>query len=358
MQTKQISVGVIGLGISGKTAAKCLQGIDNIELVGIVDHNAQLATEVGNQLGLPTFTDTRQMILNAKPDAVFISVPPTQLTDILVFCLKQKINVWVEAPFGRNLGEAAAFVRGFADAGLKLAVGTQRRFVSTYQKVNQLSRSLGQIFSSSARYSFNWGPNLGWRSDKNSAGGGALLELGYHPIDLLTWTMGLPEDVYGVTTIQQPELANAQNPNHNTDDTAVAILRYQDDAVASINTSRVSGPVSEELILQGANGSILANAEFCTLRNPQGDIVEHFEEDLPPLEVFKLQAEAFISAVRSDAKYYMCSAAENLLNLAIIDAIYLSTQTLQPESPARQLHIHGVKLSDCLQYIKPVSDEE
>ena len=357
MQSKKISVGVIGLGMTGKSTAQCLQNVANIDFVGIVDHNDQVAKEVGSQLSVPTFCDTRQMILNAKPEIVFISVPPMQLGDILTFCLKQKIHAWVEAPFGRNLGEAAAFVRSFTDAGLKLAVGTQRRFISSYQKMRDLRGSLGRIFSSSGQYAFNWGPNLGWRADKNSAGGGALLELGYHPIDLLTWTMGLPEDVYGVATVQQPELADADNPNHNTDDTAAAILRYPDDAVATVNTSRISGPVSEELILRGAGGSIIANSESCTLRNPQGEIIEHFQEDLPPLEIFKRQAEAFISAVRTESKYYQCSAAENLLNLSVIDAIYLSCQTLQPESPARQLHIHGLKLTDCLQFIKPAPEE-
>lgn len=358
MQNNIISVAVIGLGAFGQKTLRGLLAVPGVEVVAVADHDQQVAKQVGREFSVRDFDDTRQMILNAKPDVVFVATPPMHVPDILTACLKQKIHAWVEAPFSRSLGQGATFVRQFAEAGLKLGVGTQRRFTPSYQQAHSLRSKIGQIVMSRGHYVFNWGPNLTWRADKQSAGGGALLELGYHCIDMLTWMMGFPEEVYGVATVQQPTFADSQNPNHNTDDTAAAIFRFPDDAVATINTSRVSGPVSEEFVLRGVEGSVVANAESCVLRNPQGDIIENDQLGVAPIDIFTSQAREFISAVRSDAQYYQCSGAENLLNLAVIEAVYLSCQTCQPESPMRQLHIHGLKISDCLQFVKSASEQE
>ena len=150
-------------------------------------------------------------------------------------------------------------------AGLKLAVGTQQRFTTGYRRAWQLRANLGEIFLARAHYLFNWGRNLGWRGDKASAGGGALMELGYHAIDLLVWILGLPEEVYGVSSMgNRPSVPAAEEeaqPIYDTDDTAAVIMRYASGSMATVVTTRSSGPVSEELCLHGRGGSLRADGE-------------------------------------------------------------------------------------------------
>ncbi|MCD4823665.1 MAG: Gfo/Idh/MocA family oxidoreductase [Phycisphaerae bacterium] len=347
MSNDSVSVVVIGLGTFGRETLRALYQCSAVQVVGIADRDPQVARHLGQQLDIPFYTDNRQLLLKTKPRAMFLATPPMAAPDLLEACAKSGIHVWKEAPLGRNLGEAAAIYRRFEKARLKLAVGTQRRFADSYMRACELRPRVGKVFLARAHYLFNWGPNLQWRTDRQSAGGGALLELGYHFIDLLSWMLSMPEEVYGTTTCEQPNTNNSDQPPHDTDDTASAILRYKDDSVASIVTSRVSGPVSEELALHGRDGSLIADSESCTLRDPNGDVLDHLATPATPHDIFVRQVESFVRAVRDDDERYPCSAGENLPTHAIIDAIYLSSRTAQPESPMQQLHIHGLEPEEC-----------
>ncbi|HDY66096.1 MAG TPA: Gfo/Idh/MocA family oxidoreductase [Phycisphaerae bacterium] len=351
MNDETVSAVVIGLGAFGRQTLEALCTCSFARVVGVADRDPQRAEQVGCELDVPYYTDNRQLLLGTHPQAAFLATPPMHAADLMETCAEKGICVWKEAPLGRNLNEAVAMVRRFDEKDLLLAVGTQRRFTETYQRAYALLNDIGHVSLARAHYLFNWGPELQWRADKQSAGGGVLLELGYHPIDLLVWMLGLPEEVYGVTACEAPRNCEASpQPPHDTDDTASAILRYKDDTMASLITSRVSGPVSEELELYGRDGSVTVTSEVCTLRNSDGDVLDHLQASSRPLDVFRRQAEAFLHAVRTGHRRYSCSAAENLLNHAVIDTIYLSTQTCQPESPLDQLRIHGLDLSDCLKH--------
>jgi len=350
-----LDVAVIGLGTFGRQTLEALCRSNIARVVAIADRDARLAEQVGRSLDLPFYTDNRQLLLKARPAVMFLATPPMAACDLMEACAAQGVHVWKEAPLGRNLGEAAAMVRRFEAANLKLAVGTQRRAFQSYRRAYELRSRVGEVLLARGHYMFNWGPDLQWRADKQSSGGGALLELGYHPIDLLVWMLGLPEEAYGLTALKRPELADAQPP-HDTDDTASAILRYKDDTMATILASRVSGPVSEEFALCGCDGSLIVSAEDCTLRNVNGDVLDHLTGAPAHNDAFARQAEAFLTAVAAGANTWPCSGGENLLNHAVIDAIYLAGRTCQPESPLRQLQIHGMEMRDCLQHA--VTDEE
>ncbi|MBN1942317.1 MAG: Gfo/Idh/MocA family oxidoreductase [Phycisphaerae bacterium] len=347
-----LPVAVIGLGAFGRRTLEALAECSCARLAGVADRDARRAEEAGREFNVPFYTDNRQLLLSARPKAVFLATPPMHAPDLLEACLEMEMHVWKEAPLGRNLSEAAAFVRRFEERKLLLAVGTQRRFAETYRLAHRRRDRVGEVFLARAEYLFNWGAELRWRGDKQSAGGGALLELGCHPIDLLIWMLGLPEQVYGV--IARENSPNGENPRppHDTDDTVSALLRYGGNRTANVVASRVSGPVREELALHGRDGSITANGDTCVIRNSDGDVLDHLRDDSPPDVVFRRQAEAFLDAVQADTPNgrYACSAAENLLTHAVIDAIYLSHRTGQPERPADQLRMNGFEPADCLKH--------
>lgn len=355
MSESTLPVAVIGLGAFGRRTLEALVAGGCARVTGVADRDPHRAEEAGQEFDVPHYTDNRRLFVAAQPKAVFLAVPPMHAPELLETCLEEGIHVWKEAPLGRNLAEAAGFARRFQERNLLLAVGTQRRFAESYRFARRHRRRIGEVLLARAHYLFNWGAELRWRADKQSAGGGALLELGYHPLDLLIWMLGLPEQVYGVTGREKPSRdgdSRPPRPPHDTDDAALAILRYGDDSTAAVAVSRVSGPVSEELTLHGRNGSILANGEMCLVRNPDGDVLDHCQDDSSPGMVFRRQARAFVEAVLAGAPggRYACSAAENLLTHAVIDAIYLSHRTGQPERPADQLRLHGFDAEECLKH--------
>jgi predicted dehydrogenase len=163
----------------------------------------------------------------------------------------------------------------------------------------------------------------------------------------MLWMLGMPQEVYGLTARFSGE---GLMPIHDTDDTAAAILRYGTDSMATVVTTRTSGPVSEELSLHGQRGSLTASGEGCTLRGPDGNVLDRTKEEIGPVDLFRRQAEAFASAVAGGATRYACSARENLLTLAVIEAIYLSDKTSQVENPLRLLTSRGWTVEECLKH--------
>ncbi len=349
MTDEPLPVAVIGAGGFGSNTLSALARMDSVRIVGVSDHRGDAAQRAARDVDAESFTDNRSLLAESRPEAVFLAVPPPAAGDIIAGCAKRGIHVWKELPLARSLGEGADFVRRMEAAGLKFAVGTQRRFATGYRRARRLKGRLGQLFLARAHYLFNWGPNLGWRAD-SSAGGGTLLELGYHMVDLLVSMLDLPEEVYGSGVCGARTSARPTNvPPYDTEDTAAALLRFGNGCMASVVSTRVSGPVSEGLSLHGSDGSIFADSEACVLRDPDGNVLDQVDDDQSDsLAVFRRQAEHFVEAVRTDAKTHECSGWENLLNLAVIEAIYLSDRTSHPESPARLLGTHGIYAEDCL----------
>lgn len=355
-----VSIAVIGVGGFGGQTLEALLKTERAHVVGVADRDPSVAEDIGKRFKLPFYSDNRSLLAETRPQAVYIATPPLARPELIHACSQRGIHVWTESPLARNLDEGLAMVRCMEEAGLKLVVGTQRRFAAGYRRAWELISDgrLGEVFLARTHYLFNWGPDLGWRGDKAS-GGGALLELGYQAIDLLVWMLGLPEDVYGFAEAQRrpaPREDDTQmHPVYDTDDTAVAVLRYPNGPMASVVTTRRSGPVSEELNIHGRAGSLAANTDHCWLRDPDGHLLDQVES-ATPLEMFCRQADDFVRAIREDAERYECSGRENWLNLAVIEAIYLSGRTGQPESPRRLLETRELSLADCLQ-LRPVSQD-
>jgi len=347
-----VPVAVIGAGGAGAVVLQALRQIGAATVVGVADRDPAVAAEAGQAYGVVSYTDNRSLLAEARPRVVFLCVPPAAGAELVGACAKRGIHVCKAPPLGRSLAEGVALVSQMEQAGLKLAVDASRRFAGSYRRAGQLRGRLGEVFLGRAHYLFNWGPRLGWRGDKATAGGGALLELGYPPIDLLVWLLGVPEEVYGLTAAgHRPAEAGAGGevlPPYDTDDTAAAILRFARGCMATVVATRASGPVSEELTLHGRGGSLTVNSDSCLLRDPDGNVLDQLVEPGSPVEAARRAAEGFLRAVAADARSWDCSGRENLLPLAVIEAIYLSDRTCHPESPARLLRTHGLSVADCL----------
>jgi len=257
MASDALPVAVIGVGGIGRQTLQALKEIKLVEVVAIADRDPSVAEQVAKEADVPAFTDNRSLLAEARPKAIYAAIPPASCPELISACAQRGIHVWTELPLARDLAEGLMLVRRMEKAGLKLAVGTQRRFAGGYRKAWEIRRRLGPVFLARAHYLFNWGPNLGWRGDKASAGGGALMELGYHAVDLLVWFLGLPEEVYGFSAGgHRPKAPDETGPLpvYDTDDTAAAIVRYRDGAMASVVTTRSSGPISDDRLFPPGPG--------------------------------------------------------------------------------------------------------
>jgi predicted dehydrogenase len=345
---------LIGAGGFGANVLQSLVDCPRVAVAGVADLDGSLAAAAAARADCPAYTDNRQLLVESRPEGVFLAVPPAPAAELVRLAARHGVHVWKAVPLARDLPEAVALCRAAESAGVKFVICTERRFMGGYRRAKELLASLGRVYFVQARYAFNWGAVLGWRGDK-AAGGGALVTLGYHMFDLVLWLLGLPETVYGIARTRQRGRGGPDQPVYDTEDMAVAMFRYADKLAATITVSRCYNPVSEGLAIYGEGGSILAGPNRCVLRDRDGATLDTFQQDGPPAAVFVRQIESFLAAVSGGGRYG-CSGHENLLTMAAIDAAYLSDQTHQPESPAGLLAGNDLTPEECLRFA-PAEEE-
>lgn len=185
-----VGIGVIGCGI-GKWH---LEGYDTdprarvIAVSGLEDRCKDLAKEhnVPN-----VYTDYRELLANPDIQAVSIAVPNFLHVPIGLDAIAAGKHVLIEKPLARTTEEGEKLVRAAEDAGLVLGIVLNRRSRADMQALKRhIDRgALGEIYHARAYWNRRAGiPGLGsWFTSKDGAGGGPLIDLGVHVLDMALW---------------------------------------------------------------------------------------------------------------------------------------------------------------------------
>lgn len=190
-----VGVGVIGCGI-GKWH---LEGYDTeprarvLAISGLEDRCKELA----NEHNVPdVYTDYREMLARPDIQAVSIAVPNFLHVPIGLDAIAAGKHVLIEKPLARTTDEGEKLVRAAEDAGLVLGIVFNRRSRADMQVLKRAidHGELGEIYHARAYWNRRAGiPGLGsWFTSKEGAGGGPLIDLGVHVLDMALWLMDEP----------------------------------------------------------------------------------------------------------------------------------------------------------------------
>ena len=126
----KVKINVIGAGsMANFVHYPSLSKIENVEIVGICDLNEEKLKETSKKYKISnTFNDYKKMIEETTPDAVYIIIPPYQLFDIVIHCLNEKLNVFIEKPPGITSEQTRQMANLAEKKGVLTMVGFQRRF--------------------------------------------------------------------------------------------------------------------------------------------------------------------------------------------------------------------------------------
>lgn len=172
--------------------------IDEAEVVALCDANPERLEKVANEYSVPTrYTSFEKMLADEKLDAVSICTPNALHADMAIAALDRGLHVHCEKP----MAVSAARAREMEAAGRKnkrvLMIGFQRRFGAGAQFLKRYiaDGGLGEIYFARATWVRRRGiPGLGgWFTTKALSGGGALIDIGVHVLDLALWFMGYPQ---------------------------------------------------------------------------------------------------------------------------------------------------------------------
>jgi len=332
---KNLKVGVIGLGHqSTEEYIPAIKVLQPIELVGVVEIDKQklenFLKENKNVKGYTSFDD---LIKNHRLDFIIIAVPHYLHYEFTKKAILNKIHVFKEKPMAVSLAQAKELDALAKKNNIQVMVALQRRFNPIYSTFFQLIDKIGKVFYIEAKYTFFVdNPGEGWRGKKNLAGGGCVIDMGYHIIDLLIWYFGLPDKVLAEMSNQAKE-----EVTYDVEDTSQIIFKYEKKRIwGSLLISRVIPPKQEYINVYGTRGIIHLEREKIERYSPNGEVIEsikrEYNRSLPAQDML----EYFIKVIKGE-KENISAPKFHFNNMAFIEAAYKSKEIGQFVDPKEVL---------------------
>ena len=278
-------VGVIGVGHLGQHHARVYTELLGAHLVGVVDQNESRAAAIGENLGVPWFTEIDDFIDRAAPEAVSVVVPTSMHFEIARKALKNGIHVLIEKPVTTTVNEAEQLLRIAAESDLVLQVGHIERFNSAVQYISKIVHE--PLFLQSRRL----GPYSPRISDV-----GVVLDLMIHDIDI-------------ILSLVRSEISDISATGRcirsDHEDIASAQISFANGSMAHILVSRVSERRLRQLEIMEPERYVTIDYETqdvsinrCVRQN-NNSLVEVIEHPVfPKSEPLKLELQHFVTCVR------------------------------------------------------------
>ena len=332
---KEIKVGIIG---SGSIAThKHLPGhlkVEGVSVIAACDIDLQRAQNFADEHEIEYVFDSHHDLLTMPEiDAVSVCTPNNFHAEPTIAALKANKHVICEKPIAGNALDGQAMVDAQKVSGKILQIGLQSRFGTEARILRRLYEDglFGHIYYARAMTIRRRGMGLvPTFMQKSISGGGPLIDIGVHELDVLLWMIGYPKPVeaFGYAT---RKFGHRHDIVHDGDwdrskfdveDFAMGVIRFENDLTVNLETAWACH-------YQGMGGSFfmgdLAGASYHPMRIYTDQDGEMIDYEPKPVTGFSGEFESFHQAIRQDLPSPV-PAEEVLMTAKIFDAIYESSR--------------------------------
>ncbi|SVB34477.1 uncharacterized protein METZ01_LOCUS187331 [marine metagenome] len=227
-----LKVGIAGYGVVGQRRAKCVNSHPDLKLTAVCDKKYDQEGTFDN--GINYFNDYRKL-LKEDLDILIVSMSNDMATEVTIAGLESGLHIFCEKPPARNLEEFMLVIEcEKKNPRLKLMFGFNHRYHESVEDALVILNSgkLGNVINIRGVYgkakliTFN---QPDWRTKREVAGGGVLLDQGIHMVDLMRLIAGEFDQVYSI-------ISN-NHWGYDVEDNAYALMRSKEGVVATINSS-------------------------------------------------------------------------------------------------------------------------
>jgi predicted dehydrogenase len=346
MKNKRFGFGIVGAGVISRFHAKAIAAIGNADLVGVYSINKNKSDLFASSYNCVAYETLEDMLENPSINIICICTPSGLHLDPALKCIEAGKHCLIEKPLEITIEKCDKIIEASQKAGVKTGVIFPSRF---YEVNQQLKKSLevnrfGNLVLGNAYVKWSrsaeYYKSAKWRGTWQYDGGGALMNQGIHSVDLLQWFMGPVESVQAIIT-------NVRHKDIEVEDTVVAILKFANGALGTIECSTAVFPGSFKRIeILGTGGTAVIE---------ENDLLKwQFENEVPADEVIRnkfaggntsqggasdpaaisfyghqKQIEDMMHAIEFDEQP-LINGVEGRKSVAIVRAIYESARTGKP----------------------------
>ena len=352
----KIRVGIIGCGgIANGKHMPSIKKADLAEMVAFCDTVKEKAVKAAKEFGVENariYTDYKEL-LKEELDAVYVCTPNRSHASITVDALRANKHVMCEKPMAINYEEANKMIVASKETGKILTIGYQNRYRadSQYLKKECEEGALGDVYYARAkairrRAVPNWGVFL----NEYEQGGGPLIDIGTHALDLTLWMMNNYKPKYAVGTVyhklnQDTDQGNAfgnWKPDEFTvEDSAFGFVVMEDGATINLEASWALNSLDvmeAKTVLCGTKAGadmqdglringVKHDKQYVIKPSLEAGEVDFYsgEDEVPEL----IEQKVFMNAIMGNGQLTVLPEQAAMVT-RILDAIYESAKTSQP----------------------------
>ena len=343
----KIKVGIIGCGNISQYHLQGYAALDDVEIYALCDINEDNLKNRGEMFGVTRlYTDYNEMLKLEELDAVSICTWNAAHKECTVAALKAGKHVLCEKPTAMNRAEALEMQKAAEESGKILMIGFVRRHGNDCAVLKDFieAGSLGDIYYAKATYLRRNGNPGGWFGNKELSGGGPLIDLGVHVIDLVKYLMGNPKpvSVYGVTYQKLFDRKNIKskkayvarggvNQPCNVEDLASALIRFDNGATLLVEASfslNIKNDIGS-IEMFGTKGGSKMDPSL-EIYNDINGYLTNVSFDAPTAlsfeGLFENEIKHFVDCVKGEAEN-IAPIEDGVDIMAILDAVYESART-------------------------------
>jgi len=328
---KKLKVGVIGSGFAGQAHMDGYNKAEDADLIAVCDVGEERAKEAAEKYGIPNvFTDYEEMLKLDELEAISVCLPNFLHMPATVAGLEAGKHVLCEKPLAANAEQAAKMVAAAEKSGKTLAMSLNFRYQGTALTAKKLIEAgeLGEIYYAKTGMLRNNAIPKGWFHVKERSGGGPLLDLAAHVLDVTWWLMGRPEPVSasGITFAKLGVAGKGLGSwgvgygdgPVDIEDLAVGLIKFKDGQSIFVEVSwALNSPPAQYCSLFGTEGGMSVFPDFAVHKAPAVEIEMEPGQD---------RIKEFVSNILNDTEP-LGPGSDGLTVMRMLDAIYRSAET-------------------------------
>jgi len=343
----KLKIGVIGAGSISDMHLQSYEKNERVELIAVCDMNEKRAEEKAARYGAARFYgDYRSLLADKEIDAVSICTWNHSHAEIAIAALNAGKHVLVEKPLCTTVDDAKKIEETVKQTGKVLQVGFVRRYASNTAILKDFmdADEIGEIYYAKASCIRRLGNPGGWFSDIERSGGGPIIDLGVHMIDICWYLMGKPrvKSISGNTYSKLGNRSNVKNlsfykaadynPEINTvEDMANALIRFENGASLMVDVSFTLHAKKDEISVKlfGEKGGLEVEPELSIITEKHNTILNISPQvdslTLDVVQSFQNEIDHFVLTCLGEAET-LSPVEDGLEMMKILCGIYESSE--------------------------------